>query len=90
MDKLINGVVGPKISITELTGKWKVSQNAPTVNRRGIIEGLRNSVFEETVFVVFEKDAAILSTIEVQSLHFFNLILAKGLKNDHRSRNRSI
>lgn len=42
-DKLINGILGLEIIITELTGKWKVSQNEPMVNKRGIVEGLKNS-----------------------------------------------
>jgi len=39
--KLMNGVLGLEIIITELTGKWKVSQNETPVNRNGITEGLR-------------------------------------------------
>ena len=39
--KLMNGVLGLEIIITELSGKWKVSQNETLVNRNGITEGLR-------------------------------------------------
>lgn len=42
-EKLINGVFGLEIVITELTGKWKVNQNEPAINRKGVIEGLSTS-----------------------------------------------
>ena len=29
-----------EIEITEITGKWKVSQNRPEADRRGVAEGL--------------------------------------------------
>jgi transcriptional regulator len=29
--------------ITKLSGKWKVSQNQPTANREGVIQGLQKN-----------------------------------------------
>jgi transcriptional regulator len=38
---LLSAIVGFEISILRLEGKWKMSQNQPTENRSGVIEGLR-------------------------------------------------
>ena len=40
-DRLINAIVGIEIPITQLTGKWKVSQNQPTVNQTSVVHGLQ-------------------------------------------------
>ncbi len=39
----IKGIVGIEIEITRIEGKWKVSQNKPEADRRGVAEGLRVS-----------------------------------------------
>ena len=36
----LKGIVGLEIDITDITGKWKVSQNRPESDRRGVAEGL--------------------------------------------------
>ena len=36
----LRGIVGIEISVRELTGKWKVSQNRPEADRRGVYAGL--------------------------------------------------
>ena len=36
----LKGIVGLEIDIAEITGKWKVSQNRPEADRRGVAEGL--------------------------------------------------
>lgn len=41
IDKMLSAVVGIEISITSLVGKWKVSQNQPTANRAGVVDGLQ-------------------------------------------------
>jgi transcriptional regulator len=41
--KLIENIVGIEIGITQLTGKWKVSQNQPPQNQSGVISGLEAS-----------------------------------------------
>jgi transcriptional regulator len=41
IDKMLASVVGIEITLTDLTGKWKVSQNQPEVNRAGVVAGLR-------------------------------------------------
>ncbi|MCK9380381.1 MAG: FMN-binding negative transcriptional regulator [Sulfuritalea sp.] len=41
IDKMMAAIVGIEITITELKGKWKVSQNQPAVNRAGVVAGLR-------------------------------------------------
>jgi len=40
IDKLMQAVVGIEIEITQLTGKWKVSQNQPLTNQLGVLQGL--------------------------------------------------
>jgi len=37
----LKGIVGVEIEITRIEGKWKVSQNRPEADRRGVAEGLR-------------------------------------------------
>lgn len=36
----LRGIVGVEIEITAIEGKWKVSQNRPEADRRGVAEGL--------------------------------------------------
>jgi transcriptional regulator len=36
----IKGIVGLEIEISEIEGKWKVSQNRPVADRRGVADGL--------------------------------------------------
>ena len=38
----IKGIVGLEIEITDMQGKWKVSQNRPAADRAGVAEGLEN------------------------------------------------
>ena len=40
IEKMIAAVVGIEIVITQLQGKWKVSQNQPAQNREGVVAGL--------------------------------------------------
>ena len=37
---MVKSIVGIEIPITQLTGKWKVSQNRPAQDRAGVVEGL--------------------------------------------------
>jgi transcriptional regulator len=37
----IKAIIGIKILITRIEGKWKVSQNRPEADRNGVVEGLR-------------------------------------------------
>lgn len=39
--RMIESIVGFEIVISRLTGKWKVSQNQPAINRASVIEALR-------------------------------------------------
>lgn len=41
-DGMIGAIVGIEILITKLTGKWKVSQNQPTLNQVGVVQGLES------------------------------------------------
>jgi transcriptional regulator len=36
----LKGIIGLEIDIADITGKWKVSQNRPEADRRGVAEGL--------------------------------------------------
>jgi len=38
--RLLAGIVGLEIAVSRIEGKWKVSQNQPEANRRGVIAGL--------------------------------------------------
>ena len=40
VEAMIRGIVGIEIPILRLEGKWKVSQNRPAADRRGVIAGL--------------------------------------------------
>lgn len=37
----LKGIVGVEIEITRIEGKWKVSQNRPEADRKGVVAGLR-------------------------------------------------
>jgi len=41
-------IVGIEIAITELTGKWKASQNRPVADQQGVIEGLKTQETDTT------------------------------------------
>jgi transcriptional regulator len=43
IEAMLKGIVGVEIQIATLTGKWKVSQNRPDVDRHGVVEALRHS-----------------------------------------------
>lgn len=40
IEKMLAAIVGFRLVITELSGKWKVSQNQPAPNRVGVVEAL--------------------------------------------------
>jgi transcriptional regulator len=44
IDKMLSLIVGFELSISNLTGKWKVSQNRPAADRQGVVQGLRSAV----------------------------------------------
>ncbi len=41
IEKMLSAIVGIEMPIKKLVGKWKVSQNRPTVDRAGVITGLQ-------------------------------------------------
>ncbi len=41
IDKMLKLIVGFEFSISNLAGKWKVSQNRPQADRRGVVENLQ-------------------------------------------------
>lgn len=41
VDQMLRAIVGFKLCITRLEGKWKMSQNRPTEDVSGVLEGLR-------------------------------------------------
>ena len=51
-ERLIGQIVGIEISITRLSGKWKVSQNHSPENRNGVIRGLNTSGKPEMAAIV--------------------------------------
>jgi transcriptional regulator len=38
---MVKAIVGIEITLMQLSGKWKVSQNQPAINQASIIAGLR-------------------------------------------------
>ena len=40
---MLSLIVGFEFSIVSLAGKWKISQNHPAANRRGVVSGLRTA-----------------------------------------------
>jgi len=42
VDAQIKGIVGIEIPVVRIDGKWKVSQNRPEADRRGVVAGLRS------------------------------------------------
>jgi len=43
IERMLGLIVGFEFSIAGLTGKWKFSQNHPTANRLGVLQGLRDA-----------------------------------------------
>ncbi len=43
IEKLSGAIVGIEIPVSTLIGKWKLSQNQPEQNRRGVVDGLQES-----------------------------------------------
>jgi len=39
-DRLVGNIVGIKLKINRIDGKWKVSQNQPTSNQQSVVQGL--------------------------------------------------
>ena len=48
IEKMLSLIVGFEFSIISLTGKWKLSQNHPAANRRGVMAGLRTADGEDS------------------------------------------
>jgi transcriptional regulator len=40
VEKLLGAIVGIEIPVTQLIGKWKMSQNRPVADRQGVVAGL--------------------------------------------------
>jgi len=38
--QLVSAIVGIEVEVVTMTGKWKLSQNQPEVNQRGVVAGL--------------------------------------------------
>jgi transcriptional regulator len=51
IDKMLAAIVGIEIVISEITGKWKVSQNQPGVNRAGVVAGLRGQGSDDALAI---------------------------------------
>jgi transcriptional regulator len=48
IERMLSLIVGFEFSIASLTGKWKLSQNHPIANRRGVMQGLRDAADAES------------------------------------------
>ncbi|MDP2133817.1 MAG: FMN-binding negative transcriptional regulator [Sulfuritalea sp.] len=49
IEKMLGTIVGIEIVISEISGKWKTSQNQPGVNRAGVVAGLREQGTDDTL-----------------------------------------
>lgn len=49
IESMLGLIVGFELSITSLTGKWKVSQNRSSEDQQGVVEGLRAADDEDSV-----------------------------------------
>jgi transcriptional regulator len=49
IEKMLKAIVGIEIVISEVTGKWKTSQNQPPANREGVVAGLRQQGTDDTL-----------------------------------------
>jgi len=55
---LLKAIIGVELTITRLEGKWKVSQNRPIPDRRGVISGLESIASPEAAaMAALVKDA---------------------------------
>ena len=61
IERMLGLIVGFEFSIVSLTGKWKLSQNHPAANRRGVVEGLRAASGAESAEV-----ADMVSSLEAE------------------------
>ncbi|MBF6647799.1 FMN-binding negative transcriptional regulator [Methylobacter sp. BlB1] len=62
-EKLIEAIVGIEITVTKLSGKWKVSQNQPERNQASVISGLKacdtsDAASMATLIETFAKNAS--------------------------------
>jgi transcriptional regulator len=48
IERMLSLIVGFELSISSLTGKWKLSQNHPIANRQGVMQGLRDAADAES------------------------------------------
>jgi transcriptional regulator len=51
VENLLGAIVGLEIPVARLVGKWKMSQNRPATDHRGIVEGLRETQDVEAIEV---------------------------------------
>jgi transcriptional regulator len=49
IEQMVRGIVGVEIRIDRIEGKWKVSQNQPEANRRGVVDGLQRQGDAESI-----------------------------------------
>ena len=61
IEKMLSMIVGFEFSVASLMGKWKLSQNHPAANRRGVVQGLRAASGAEPAEV-----AGMLASLEAQ------------------------
>ena len=53
---MLRAIVGFELPIQRLEGKWKMSQNRPTVDRAGVVEGLRREGEPAVAEIVVERN----------------------------------
>lgn len=61
IDTMLRAIVGIEITLSALTGKWKVSQNRNAADRGGVVDGLRLQAEQDG-----DADAAAMATLVAQ------------------------
>jgi transcriptional regulator len=51
VEGMLKGIVGIRFAITRLEGKWKMSQNRPSTDRAGVVDGLTRAGGERNAAV---------------------------------------
>lgn len=58
VDAQLKGIVGLEVPVSRIVGKWKVSQNQPEENQRGVIAALRSEGFDELADEVADRSSS--------------------------------
>jgi transcriptional regulator len=55
IDRMLRNIIGFDVAVTQIEGKWKVSQNRTEPDRRGVAEGLAREGQSELAQLIMER-----------------------------------